>query len=950
MMRYRMIQDSMTIQYRRKFCKDMITGIRFVVSRSRRKPHPGVMLNTTGHVEASQLVPLSKLISKHVRPIPSTIYHLLQSVIELRSGFHLIFQQIAASNPDPKIERGNVSHKIFINTLEEAFEVLGGREWKSKQRSENTGPSQDHEEEETEDVTFANKFASLAIDRSNACDPAEVSDDETLENDSDNTLLNKPMNSSGRRHKKDKRGKRSKKPSNTAQNSNTANPSLNDYCFIDGSESNFIEYLIAIMSLSREIAGLRREVQSIWHEVAYEGLNAAVGGAMSKMATSMIKQIELAIFVDFPGYDLYETMMYTITFGNPNDPRIGFRLRHSDEKSGAPLETPVDVREQFLIYAFTDLVDFVTDFQHTRTGKPTKRMLGELQGWDPLMDLQHASTKKRMRWRRAYTINWLYDLVNVFSHVVIQRNKLQRHPCFLEQIDWSTKGPWHVHRRLFGLNEFAGHVTHLAMQKPGTEFRKKILPHHVFQLQCIVDSFTVSRGWYRDILLGDVLEAPVREFCPTREIDQFLDREGDKPINGFSEAAKLLVLIIQKSGENIRPLRNQVECEILDQIYKEFLECLGESKYKHGLEAMPLSRFANTNRNGLWDFSPYLCGVGLLEALELSYGVSLLLWDRMPEPLCLVHLHNLLLQKGYIQEPVEIYDDIQSVLGSTLFVDGKIPKSDFLDAFRDICGASGPQWTAFTRQTIRHTTQKAAKDFSEIFEMNPNRFLKKKSLLRLYREADWIPDRIPEDEVFPISGLGVLRMGLGKRSVDPLTVDNARYHGISEDLIVDYRPKPETTNDKAPSRKKCHREYPSKTRTIFFSNLDLLRSLKMDFIIDVTSTRKSANSGFNYTAVLFLLMVHFEDVENELQQQRNPVWVEAYEGRPRTITEKRIAFTKLALRTENKECLEAVAIGLQKIGGGVFDHAYWQTDVYLDNLQESLQNNSRKDYPQCPIM
>jgi len=45
---------------------------------------------------------------------------------------------------------------------------------------------------------------------------------------------------------------------------------------------------------------------------------------------------------------------------------------------------------------------------------------------------------------------------------------VQGHEITLESVDWPAHGPWNVHLRLFGLNEFAAEVTSLAMQKPGT--------------------------------------------------------------------------------------------------------------------------------------------------------------------------------------------------------------------------------------------------------------------------------------------------------------------------------------------------------------------------------------------------------------------------------------------------------------------------------------------------
>lgn len=92
------------------------------------------------------------------------------------------------------------------------------------------------------------------------------------------------------------------------------------------------------------------------------------------------------------------------------------------------------------------------------------------------------------------------------------------------KVDWSIHGHWNVHVRLFGLNELAGFVTSLAMQPAGTDVRHRILPNHVLQLQCIVDSLTVSRGWSMSVLKDHVLTSPAQAFRPRRDVDLFLDR------------------------------------------------------------------------------------------------------------------------------------------------------------------------------------------------------------------------------------------------------------------------------------------------------------------------------------------------------------------------------------------------------------------------------------------
>lgn len=464
---------------------------------------------------------------------------------------------------------------------------------------------------------------------------------------------------STKKGKKGKRGRKLKGKGKQAANGPRLDEvPLESYRIIEDETGLITDYLMAVYSLVKQWVELRYYLQGVWRQVAYEGLNSAVAGAISNIALGMINHTESRIFVDFPGHDSFETVMNIITRGDPDKAQGMFHiLLQRIEPGSGVAETvqnvDVDVKEQFLIYTYRDLLDFITDFQKTRSGKPTKPILTEIQNWDPTFDLQRATEEQRIKWRRAYTINWLYDLVNVFSSIVVQRRTLKGQKIDLETVDWSVKGPWNVHRRLFGLNEFAGDITGLAMQKPGTDIRSKILPHHVFQLQCIVDSLTVSRSWSLNSPRGHVLIPPAQSFRPRRDVDLFMDRYNKRPLNGFCQGVNVLIQCFEKDAMlHGDPNRHKEQSEILLEIRDDFVNWLGETKYMYGLTTIPPSRFSNTNANGLWEYSPFLCGIGLMEALELAYGVSFLVWDRIPEPMCLIHLHNMLVQKGYITQPI----------------------------------------------------------------------------------------------------------------------------------------------------------------------------------------------------------------------------------------------------------------------------------------------------------
>jgi hypothetical protein len=465
-------------------------------------------VNTTGEITVSSLVSLSRLISKHISAVPPAIHRLFEPVIDARTASYTIFQQSVAHNPDPEIEQSNASHKRFIDVLTEAFEALGGRTWKQTRTDgadgadgaakSATARSDRDLKEELDQPVLTNRFGALDLDETEtAGDHRDATSDEGSGQGS------QPASAPRRRRqarpgkgKKGKRGKKSKKEKAPAV---PKAPSLDDvplesYLIIQDKDGIMTDYLMAVYALVEEWVDLRSYLQGLWREVAYDGLNSAVAGAVSKLAIAMIQRSALAMFVEFPGHDSYETVMNTVTRGDQEKAQRYFttslllRLTRYGNHAGAFWETAVDAEEQLLMHCYRDLLDFVTDFQKTRSGKPTKRMLAEIRDWDPNFNPQNASNEQRLRWRRSYTINRLYDLVNLFSSVVVQRNTNLKpgDKHILEDVDWSVHGPWAQHRRLFGLNEFAGTITALAMQKPGTDIRNRILPHHVFELQCIV--------------------------------------------------------------------------------------------------------------------------------------------------------------------------------------------------------------------------------------------------------------------------------------------------------------------------------------------------------------------------------------------------------------------------------------------------------------------------------
>jgi hypothetical protein len=359
-----------------------------------------------------------------------------------------------SKKPDPEIERSNASHKRFIDVLTEAFAALGGEVWIETQKA----TTEALDGEDLEEIVFRNTFSSLDLDETNDGEE-ENNANEDPEGPSTNDPINHQKKKTTGKGKNRKRGRKDKgKPKPAAKEPSLDEVPLESYRIIEDESGLVTDYLMAVYSLVREWIELRHYLQGLWREVSYGSLNSAIAGEVSNVAIAMVKKTQSLIFVEFPGHDSYETVMKTITRGNVEKAQGMFHVAihrvGPDNKTIEKVhEMDVDVKEQFLIHTYQALLDFVTDFQQTRSGKPTKRVLSEIRNWDPNFDLQRASREQRIKWRRAYTINWLYDLVNIFSSIVVQRNTMKRQNIVLETVDWSTSGPWDKHRRLFGLND-----------------------------------------------------------------------------------------------------------------------------------------------------------------------------------------------------------------------------------------------------------------------------------------------------------------------------------------------------------------------------------------------------------------------------------------------------------------------------------------------------------------
>ncbi|KAI8179635.1 hypothetical protein K4K51_003409 [Colletotrichum sp. SAR 10_75] len=401
-------------------------------------------------------------------------------------------------------------HKHFIDSLIDIFSILGGVSWWDKQMEANKmtskRPDSDAEQiEEMKGIIFSNKFALLDLSHGDSrtgdtksqppSEPESDAEEPAIES---KTAKKRRLNGKKGKGKASKSSRKSRKP---VRNSDANEATVENYRILE--DDQLMSYTMAILSFRTEWAQIRHYVQDLWRDVAYRGLNTAIAGAVSNVAVAKIKKTELELFDDFPEHCFFEKITDTLTRGGLH------RLQSfAEEKAAADPDhhaCHLDMKEQLLMYTYQDLVDFCTDFQKSRNGKPTKAMRAKIGTWDPKLSLQSVTKEERIQWRRKYTINWLYDLVNEYS---AGEQTQRRERCFSDDVDWSPSGPSGSRRTLLGLTDFAAFVTSLCLVD-ATAVQYALEPNE------FVEHMNDNVGWHDDWLgqcgsLGDGIIGAIR--------------------------------------------------------------------------------------------------------------------------------------------------------------------------------------------------------------------------------------------------------------------------------------------------------------------------------------------------------------------------------------------------------------------------------------------------------
>ncbi|KAF6826815.1 hypothetical protein CPLU01_09483 [Colletotrichum plurivorum] len=700
----------------------------------------------------------------------------------------------------------------------------------SKSPTSKRSSSDSEQIEEIKGIIFSNRFASLRFADDAPSEPQEEEETESEASEPETEQKKKSGNNKkkgkGKKAKKTRKAQKTEVKTRAKADINPNEMSPKSYRLLEDDGDLMTNYTMAILTITAELSQMRHYLMNLWHEVAAEGAPMVVAGAVSHVAT-LDRDIEL-----------------------------------TEAKAAAkPLKDcpncEVDVREKLLLYAYQDLVDFVTDFQKSRNGRPTKAMRARLGNWDPEFSLEDATKEERIKWRRVYTISYL---------------------CFSEPVDWSPEGPTGSERRLLGMTEFAAFVNSLVTQKSGVDFLRMILPHHVFQLQCIVDATTIAQfGWMLCPHGTHSFAAPCDSRTPLGEIHAFLF---DHPAKTFAEDERTT------KGADLE-YQTAVENNIVWAA--DYLSArLGQPTAVVEDAPTPPSLFSHLGRNAVWKYSYFMCGVGLAEALQITYSTGMRLLDLLPEPTMVAHIELLLGCQGYFEDEeyagLPSCHRIRALYQRALFGEGNEMPHWFEEALR-----SEPVDSAGPRQR------------SAI------------AAIRLSRTALKFDAKTGEHKLLPTPLLGHL-FAAGWQDPRARTMQPMSYFETGLKQMVYSLSMLHSNRAPKGADEELTRDGFSKLETI----LEDLEAAKIDIWDDVHGVRSLSSTNFPY--LIESLYTVMTEAENMLYDKGHKFVMDLYSRLKKSIIEKRFSLARLAMTNEDSEVTQAFT----KAAKG--QYVYW-TDV-----------------------
>lgn len=547
---------------------------------------------------------MAKLIAGSLQKTPPVVFRLLRMAIELRLSCNLQFERLAEATSDEEVKASNRSHKHFINVLRETFEILGGKKWEQEEKP--TKVFGDTNEASAQTI-MSNMFSLLTLQGANDSDSCSEAEE-----------LHTPLTSpSSKRSKKSNKNKHRQL-------------SVDKYRLLDDAMDKIqAEYVKAATNITEQAIDLRLRVQKIWGDVAYLSAWSLSAAGASAQAAAIVKKAQDVVFYSFPDDDAYIKLIQAYTGGGidklPEDTTIRLSVENYEEN---PFDYELQeysvphehMKELLMLHTYNDLVEFSKDYKQAPVGKPTELLSKQFAKWEFDTDIAKLRPKKRKTWRRLYTIKWLYALLDSFY-------TYEKHVAHLEHERAAEGGqPTPVTKKtsFFLMNDFVADLVKLVAQE--TEVVKKGVSFHLlFQLQCMVDSFTISRGWEVGFS-SSVFYTPapsLKHSTTARNLEQFLcSGDGAAPrgivsgVNSLKDTFDIPPFAFMFQRVFINRMRQDIMGHYL--VVSSWLKLLVGAENEEDLEILQGSK-AET-----WSLSPSMCGSTLMEAVKRNFAYAMM--------------------------------------------------------------------------------------------------------------------------------------------------------------------------------------------------------------------------------------------------------------------------------------------------------------------------------------
>ncbi|KAF2220571.1 hypothetical protein BDZ85DRAFT_28561 [Elsinoe ampelina] len=915
------------------------------IIKAGRSSDPNIKMNTTGQIKLVDILPVAHLIHDHVRKVPSMIFSMLQNIIAARTNFHRMYEDMCvnSSHEDPVLIASNRSHAHFISVLRAAFTVLGGDQWLTRASS---GQGSGHVDDTTKG------FLLLRLQ----------SESETSDTEADTEQVFKSVHQKRPRKVKSK-GKQTKEQRKTPQ---SATADLDDlplqsYKILQDAETALTDYHMALHSLVLDYSTFRNQLQDIWMQVVYRDLNSAGAAALTKVAVAMIHRTEAMIAADFPGDEYYQPLLSAFQHNYQIGDIVASRTNSADES------VAVDIEELLSVHTYKNLVDFLKDYKQNRTGRPTKRLRIDLDGWDPAHDLSRLNDVGRREWCRLYTINWLYDLVNAAASSSGSRSVLNAKS---ERRSADKGTTFKGQKWLPGLEEFGGSILALATNSSGSNAEPKVLPSVVFFLQIAVDSFVISKGWSYNVHGGHEPFLGRHTFHSRRDIERFLQWE-DTALDFHSIIDLLEEGLEFHSCSHSKPYAGTLEA--LRLLREEIPKDYPRSPFARDSSCGHESRFAANDQNGLWTYSPMACGSALVEAMELATRVGMRVLDVIHESIMLIHVYNRMSHLDEIPHTNQVFELFMLHLPHACFADGKRPVKNFREEFeRQI--ARQKAGNIRLREAALRDQLRRKPDLRSCLDVSGNKLFNQKSELGNLSDANWAADRIDDDALYFDSALARHRIGLALCQEEPQSesqkrlLARARAAGMTESILQKHKGTAKSVQPASNlvsmgaalagpavlrvgpiaknSESADHSDNLSKM-SVVKSKLEYLSLFTCDIFCDVAGDDQFA--GLHMLAIAANLKGMYNRLMAELETAKSPVWEEALAISKETGEDIRRQLGRMLLETEDPGTIEVLSDLFHDTAMHIRRFSYWPRLGNCPNA-DLIQEESQVTINKCVVM